>query len=118
MNRPWQSSSLRAQRVHLRPFQKSDLAAFAAYRSEPEVARYQSWTAPYSLDQAVAFLEEMKRTQPGTPGVWCQLAVERQTEPGIIGDCAFQVLTHDDRQAEIGFTFSGRIRNKAMRRRR
>jgi RimJ/RimL family protein N-acetyltransferase len=83
-----------------------DLRAFSEYRSDPEVARYQSWDAPYSLDQAAAFWEELKRTQPGAPGAWYQLAVERQSCPGIIGDCAFHILEDDAQQAHIGFTFS------------
>ena len=31
----------------LRRFRAEDLAAFVAYRSDPEIARYQSWEAPY-----------------------------------------------------------------------
>jgi aminoglycoside 6'-N-acetyltransferase len=93
-------------RLLLRPFQETDLAAFAAYRSDPEVARYQSWTSPYTLDQAMAFLREMELVQAGAPGMWYQLAVERQGRPGLIGDCAFQVFADDERQAQIGFTFS------------
>jgi aminoglycoside 6'-N-acetyltransferase len=97
---------IRTRRLQLRPLQESDLAAFAAYRSDPEVARYQSWSAPYSLDQATALLEEMGRAQPGTPGAWFQLAIERPAEPGLIGDCAFQILTQEARQAQIGFTLA------------
>ncbi len=104
--------TLKTNRLNLRPFQGSDLAGFAAYRSDPEVARYQSWTAPYSLQQAADFLEEMARTQPGTPGAWYQLAVERHSQAGLIGDCAFQVSAHDDRQALIGFTFSRPFQNQ------
>jgi aminoglycoside 6'-N-acetyltransferase len=98
--------SLTTPRLHLRPFQESDLEAFVAYRSDPDVARYQSWTPPFTQDQAAAFLNDMTLAQAGQPGVWYQLAVERQVQPGIIGDCAFQVLADDDQQAEIGFTFS------------
>ncbi len=97
---------LKTQRLQLRPLQESDLPTFAAYRSDPEVARYQSWTPPYSLDQAVAFLEGMKCAEPGMPGTWYQLAAELQGQPGIIGDCAFQVLPDDPHQAQIGYTFS------------
>jgi len=67
---------LRTSRLQLRPLQESELAAFAAYRSDPEVARYQSWSAPYSLEQARVFLKDMNRAQPGTPGHWFQLAIE------------------------------------------
>jgi RimJ/RimL family protein N-acetyltransferase len=99
---------LNTARLQLRPLTEADLPAFAAYRSDPEVARYQSWSPPYTMDQAKAFLEYMDRATPGTPGTWFQLAMERHAEPGIIGDCAFQVLVEDSRQAQIGFTLSSR----------
>jgi aminoglycoside 6'-N-acetyltransferase len=70
------------------------------------VARYQSWEAPYSIHQARQFFEELRLAQPGSPGVWYQLAVEKRDPPGIIGDCAFQVFEDDARQAHIGYTFS------------
>ena len=98
--------TLRTDRLQLRPLQASDLPAFTAYRSDPEVARYQSWSAPYSLDQAGALLEKMNSAPPGTPGAWFQVAIERLAAPGIIGDCAFQILPDDARQAQIGFTLS------------
>ena len=93
-------------RLLMRPFMETDLETFAAYRSDPQVARYQSWTPPYTLNQARAFFREMKHARPGTPGTWYQLAVERLAQPGIIGDCAFQVLPDDPFQAQIGFTFA------------
>ena len=96
----------KTSRLLLRSFQETDLAAFAAYRSDPAVARYQSWTPPYTLDQATAFLHEMERAQAGAPGTWYQVAIERQDRPGLIGDCAFQVRADDERQAQIGFTLS------------
>jgi len=93
-------------RLLLRPFQEADLESFAAYRSDPGVALYQSWSSPFTLDQARAFLKEMEIVQVGAPGMWYQLAVERQCQSGLIGDCAFQILADDERQAQIGFTFA------------
>jgi RimJ/RimL family protein N-acetyltransferase len=98
---PFQTS-----RLLLRPFQVSDLAAFAAYRSDPEVARYQSWEAPYSLAQAKIYFAELKQAQPGKPGEWFACAIERQSAPGIIGDCAFQIMAYDPLQAQIGYTLA------------
>lgn len=97
---------LRTSRLFLRPLAEPDLGAFAAYRSDPEVARYQTWTAPYSLERARRLLEEISRASPGTPGSWFQLVIERQGQPGIIGDCAFQILANDPRQAQIGFNLA------------
>jgi RimJ/RimL family protein N-acetyltransferase len=90
----------------LRTFQDSDLEDFVAYRSDPEVARYQGWEAPFSRQQGMDFIAEMKAAQPGTVGKWFQFAVVRKAAPGIIGDVAFHVETHDPTQAFIGFTFA------------
>jgi RimJ/RimL family protein N-acetyltransferase len=98
--------SLQTARLILRPFHEADLPAFAAYRSDPEVARYQSWEAPYSLAQAALYLEELKLAQPGMPGEWFAFAIERQSATGILGDCAFQVLASDPLQAQIGYTLA------------
>ena len=97
---------LQSDRLLLRSFQESDSEAFAAYRSDPEVARYQGWNVPYSLEKAAAFIAEMKNRTPGVPGEWLQIAIERKQQAGLIGDCVFRVQAHDDRQAEIGFTLS------------
>jgi len=97
---------IKTDRLILRPFQESDLNAFSDYRSDPEVARYQSWSAPFSLDQARSFLVEINRVEPGTPGYWYQFAIERRNNPGIIGDCGFQVWKEDEKQAYIGFSFA------------
>ena len=43
------------ERLRLRPFTADDLAAFVAYRSLPEVARYQSWDTSYSMVDAERF---------------------------------------------------------------
>jgi aminoglycoside 6'-N-acetyltransferase len=48
----------------------------------------------------------MNQGQPGIPGEWYQLAIERKQEAGLIGDCAFHVFAHDTRQAEIGFSLA------------
>src|SRR4051794_31091128 len=37
------------ERLHLRPFEAADLPAFTAYRSHPDVARYQSWDTTFSI---------------------------------------------------------------------
>lgn len=97
---------LLTERLVLRSLTPADLAAFAAYRSDPEVARYQSWDAPYSEERAALFIREMRRALPGLPGEWYQVAIERRTDGKLLGDCAFCVVGEDSRQAEIGFTLA------------
>jgi RimJ/RimL family protein N-acetyltransferase len=99
---------LDTKRLQLRPFRDADLEPFAAYRSDPQVARYQGWDAPYSVEQAAAFIDEMKRKQPAVRGEWYQLAIELKAGAELIGDCAFHLLAEDARQAEFGITLARR----------
>jgi aminoglycoside 6'-N-acetyltransferase len=103
---------LETHQLVLRPFHQADLAAFMAYRSDPETARYQAWDAPYSAHQAATFLHDMQQTVPATPGAWYQLAIELKASGAMIGDCAFCILADDPRQAEIGFTLAPQQRGK------
>ncbi|MCB0180547.1 MAG: GNAT family N-acetyltransferase [Anaerolineae bacterium] len=97
---------LETPRLRLRAFQMEDAADFAAYRSDPLVARYQGWQAPFSLDQAHEFIAEMQTTRPGIPDEWYQIAIELKQDGRLIGDCAFYILPEDGQQAEIGFTLT------------
>lgn len=97
---------LESARLILRTFETRDVETFARYRSDPEVARFQGWQTPYSQEQAAHFVSQMQSAQPGAPGEWVQLALERKADGVLIGDCAFQCLLDDPRQAEIGFTLA------------
>jgi aminoglycoside 6'-N-acetyltransferase len=83
---------------------------FAAYRSVPEVARYQSWDTPFPVAAAEKAIGEMLASHPDTPGEWFQFAaVLRDGGPDggeLIGDCAACPDEEDPRQAEIGFTIA------------
>jgi len=91
--------------VRVRRFRDSDLAPFMAYRSDPEVARYQSWS-PLSEPAARAFIAEVKAAPVGLPGEWIQLAIELKAVNLLIGDCALQVRADDKRQGELGFSLA------------
>jgi aminoglycoside 6'-N-acetyltransferase len=98
--------TLETPRLILRRFTDADLEPFLAYRSDPEIARFQGWSEPYTRQMAVEFLEEMKTRQPGQPGEWFQWAIERRATGQMIGDLAFYLLSRDTRQAEIGATLA------------
>jgi aminoglycoside 6'-N-acetyltransferase len=82
------------------------LEEFVAYRSDPAIARYQSWDSPYPVKGAAAFIKELQLTQPGQPGEWYQFALVLRETGQLIGDCAFLRLADEPRQAEIGFTLA------------
>jgi RimJ/RimL family protein N-acetyltransferase len=92
------------ERLVLRRFRAADAATLAAYRSDPAIARYQSWDTPYSLEQARAAVAEAAAGDPDRPG-WFQYAIERTADRTHIGDVA--VKLHDNgRQADIGYTLA------------
>jgi RimJ/RimL family protein N-acetyltransferase len=91
-------------RLVLRRFRTEDVHALAAYRSDPAVARYQSWNAPYSLDKARYAVQTMIAADPGMPG-WFQWAVEHADSRTLIGDVGVN-LADNLKQAEIGYTLA------------
>ena len=99
-------TALTAPRLVLRRFRQEDLDAFVAYRSDPAIARYQSWEVPYGPGQARQLLAELEATHPDTPGEWFQFAVALRATDRLIGDCAAHVRADDPRQAELGFTLA------------
>jgi RimJ/RimL family protein N-acetyltransferase len=94
------------ERLILRPFAAADLPAFAAYRSAPEVARYQSWDSPYPMAEAERFLASQQGVELGTPGAWVQLAAVGRGDGQLRGDCAVRVLVDQPATAEVGVTFA------------
>ena len=61
---------LKTKRLILRSFQTKDLEALIAYRSDPLVACYQGWDAPYARQDAIAFVDEMSSKRPGIQSEW------------------------------------------------
>ena len=102
---------LLTDRLVIRPFRPSDIDAFVAYRSDPEVARYQSWEG-YEAAQAELFIAEMATLHPGVPGQWFQFAVTDRSTDELLGDTALCVNAEDPSHAEIGFTFAPAHRRK------
>lgn len=94
-------------RLVLRRFTPGDAEAFAAYRSDPDVARYQSWDAPYPVERARAFVEWLGEHHPDEPGEWYQVAIAGREDPdALIGDCGFRARAEEPAIVDIGFTLS------------
>ena len=106
------------ERLSLRPFQVDDLEAFVAYRSDPEVAKYQSWDSTYSMTDAESFLSSQGELVFGQPGEWLQLAIVDRATGAVCGDCAVRVATDQPATAEIGVTLAQASQGKAWQPRR
>jgi RimJ/RimL family protein N-acetyltransferase len=98
--------SLETRRLVIRRFRSADVAAFAAYRADPDVARYQGWEPSYTVDEGEGFVAELAGVDPGTQGEWFQFALEDKTERSLIGDCGLRIDEHDASVAELGFTLA------------
>ncbi|WP_228290841.1 GNAT family N-acetyltransferase [Shewanella cyperi] len=102
---------LRSPRLLLRAFQHSDLTAFATYRADPHIARYQSWSS-YSLADAERLYEGMQGLAFATPGCWYQIALANPDTDELLGDLALHFI--DEAQVELGFTLSAAAQGKGL----
>ncbi len=74
-----------------------------AYRSDPEVSRYQDWS-PASIDEVAAFIERMAKVELGERDSWYQLAIRpRDADATLIGDLGLH-FTANRAEAELGIT--------------
>jgi len=71
---------IRTDRLVLRALRPEDVDAFVAYRADPDVARYQSWS-DYTFERGEAFVGWLQGATPGVPGEWFQFALEERSEP-------------------------------------
>ncbi len=94
------------ERLIIRNFQDSDLNSFHAYRNDPEVAKYQGWKLPLSLDRAQDFIERVKTIPLGLLGEHYQLAIEIKKTGEMIGDVAYWSTVNDARLIMIGYSIA------------
>ena len=73
------------ERLRLRRSRPEDADAISAYRTDPEVHRYQGWerTDPEGVRTEI---EDMADRAPGSPDGWVQLSVEDRTTGQLVGD--------------------------------
>jgi RimJ/RimL family protein N-acetyltransferase len=95
---------LESARLVLRRFRPGDAAALSAYRSDPPVARYQTWTPPVLPAEAARLVAEFAAGDPRLPG-WFQYAIEHRAERCLIGDVGVR-LDDNKMQADLGFTLA------------
>lgn len=86
--------------------QADDLKAFVAYRSHPDVARYQSWAPTYAMKDAQALLAAQADVEFGATGAWMQVAALDRASDELVGDCAVHVVAGQPATAEVGVTLA------------
>jgi [ribosomal protein S5]-alanine N-acetyltransferase len=100
-------------RLVLRRFAACDLAAFQAYRCDPEVGRYQGWSV---LDDAgaAAFIAEMAEAEIGVPGAWFQIAVADKPTDAVVGDIGIGFDKDRAGVGEIGFSMARSVQGRGL----
>jgi RimJ/RimL family protein N-acetyltransferase len=98
---------LTSARLLLRRLRRDDAGALCAYRSLPEVARYQYWDS-FGPEDAARLIESQFNAEFDVPGTWFQLAIFQAATGAVIGDCGLHCRKEDSRQIEIGITLSPR----------
>ena len=100
------------ERIRLRKLRASDFRAFHAYRSAPEVARYQAWL-PMSEAEASDVLREYARNAGLEPGEWAQVGIAALESDQLIGDIGVW-LAPDERWAEFGVSLHPQFQRDGM----
>jgi RimJ/RimL family protein N-acetyltransferase len=93
------------ERLMLRDLRPDDADAMFAYRSDPEVARYQGWPRD-SVDEVRAFIADFAMNEPYAPGTWRQFAIVLRSTGRMIGDCGVHVPPDEPEQAMFGITLA------------
>ncbi len=100
-------------RLRLRRFADADLLIFQSYRHDPEVGRYQGWSA---LDDAAAaaFIADMATADLGVPGEWFQIAVADRSTDRLVGDIGICLRDDAAHIVEIGFSMAPAAQRRGL----
>lgn len=91
------------QRLLIRPLETADSADLFAYRSDPDVVRFQMWK-PADLREVRHFIRDLRGLTPGLPGVWYQFGIVEQASGRLVGDCGVHAPIDQHDTVELGLT--------------
>jgi aminoglycoside 6'-N-acetyltransferase len=94
---------IETERLVLRRSRPDDAGAISAYRSDPEVHRYQGW-ARTDVEGVRAEIEEMASRRPGEAGGWVQFSVEERASGTLVGDVGMSPADGEPGVIKVGYT--------------
>ncbi len=106
------SPEIVTERLLLTPLALEDADALFAYRSLPEVTRFQTWE-PTAPGDAAEFVRALAGVEFDTPDTWFQLGIRDRESGRLIGDLGVRFL-EDGRQVEIGFTLDPAFQGRGL----
>ncbi|CAN5792031.1 hypothetical protein BH23ACT5_BH23ACT5_21280 [soil metagenome] len=96
--------SVRTDRLLIRPFSPEDATSLKERRNDPEVARYQNWVLPFTVEQSERLVAEVVAMKGPARGEWWMAAVCDPDTGETLGDLALH-LDDEGRTAEVGYAF-------------
>lgn len=96
----------------LRRLRRSDVAAFQAYRSVPELGRFQGWS-PMQESEAAEFLAGMNAVPLFRSGEWVQLGIAEPESDRLVGDIGLY-LSGDGSFGRVGFTLAPSVQGRGI----
>lgn len=96
---------IRTRRLLIRPVTAVDTDGLVAKRNDPEVAKYQDWTLPYTREQAEKRVSELVAMEGPENDEWWMAIVCDPDTGEVFGDLALH-LGWDSQSAEVGYTFA------------
>lgn len=99
---------LKSERLTIKSLSSSDAEVLFSYRSDPEVARYQSFS-PEKVEEARRFIIE-NTADFNQEECWFQMGI--YLEEKLIGDIGIHFIGPENSQCEIGYTLSRSAQGK------
>lgn len=97
---------LTTDRLHMRPFQDSDLDALCAYYALPDVVRYLPWEVRDRAETREALTRKKSETTLTDDGSVLCLAVVLKQTGAVIGEVMLFLRSKQHQQGELGYVFN------------
>jgi RimJ/RimL family protein N-acetyltransferase len=97
--------TIETHRLLLRRSRPEDAETISAYRSDPQVHRYQGWERT-DAEGIRTEIELMAGRAPGEPGGWVQLSVEERDGGRLVGDVGLSPADGEPGVIKVGYTIT------------
>ncbi len=94
---------LHSHRLTIRVARQGDAAALTEYRNNPDIAKFQDWELPFTLERTLARLEQQVDRDDLTEGHWISFVM--CTGDDVVGDVVAHIREGGG-IAEIGYTLA------------
>jgi [ribosomal protein S5]-alanine N-acetyltransferase len=106
--RDFNSVTIKTERLTLREFEDSDLAAVHDYAQDSETVKYLEW-GPNTLKETSVFLNESLAFQKEKPRITFDMAIISDSEHRLVGACSVTILDKKKKTAALGYVLNSKF---------